>query len=171
MSYTEKEKEETIKKFRETAFSPDMQKECHMIGKEVECVGPDPSYFIEHGQVDPKDIWDDAPIVKWHRKSTLKDKGCFFQSESDEGMICAKYVLVLNRIDEHILLGSHGMYPCPLCNESFDIEKKLRAHLRWAHEGEQLPRPCDCGEEYLKQGRIWWCPGCKENFVVVVDGL
>jgi hypothetical protein len=27
-------------------------------------------------------------------------------------------------------------------------------------------RPCLCGEQYVKQGKIWWCPGCKENFVV-----
>jgi hypothetical protein len=26
--------------------------------------------------------------------------------------------------------------------------------------------PCDCGVPYLKQGIIWWCEGCKNNFVM-----
>jgi hypothetical protein len=26
--------------------------------------------------------------------------------------------------------------------------------------------PCQCGVEYVKQGIVWWCEGCKQNFVV-----
>jgi len=33
-------------------------------------------------------------------------------------------------------------------------------------EDAHLGSPCKCGKPYMKQGKIWWCPGCKENFVV-----
>jgi hypothetical protein len=33
--------------------------------------------------------------------------------------------------------------------------------------GDYSNRPCSCGIEYVKQGKILWCPKCKGNFVEV----
>jgi hypothetical protein len=35
----------------------------------------------------------------------------------------------------------------------------------WPDIFDPISPPCDCGKPYVINGKIWWCPVCKENFV------
>jgi hypothetical protein len=45
-----------------------------------------------------------------------------------------------------------------------DIKKNLDKFFE--KEKAKHTNPCQCGVEYLKQGIVWWCEGCKTNYVV-----
>lgn len=91
------------------------------------------------------------------------------------------------RHDEHgeiEFLGPVGDAPQLSEQDFLRIFKSMKSEFRNFQTGEKAsivimkpgedgppippptPDPCQCGVEYLKQGIIWWCSVCKNNFVV-----
>lgn len=60
-----------------------------------------------------------------------------------------KQALVTDRGTGKVSMGSNG-------NTMFT----------WHGVFEPDNRPCNCGVPYLIQGIVWWCPDCKNNFIV-----
>ena len=45
-------------------------------------------------------------------------------------------------------------------------ESLIAKYTQSEEERKKDGNPCGCGVEYTKQGIVWWCPGCKQNYVV-----
>lgn len=45
-------------------------------------------------------------------------------------------------------------------------ESLVAKYTQTEEEKRKDGNPCQCGVEYTKQGIIWWCPGCKKNYVM-----
>ena len=158
-------------RFRSIAAGPNMFRPCGFQGKEEECVGPDPSYFLEHTDVDIDEEWGKAPEANWFRPTTIEREGkrCYYQIEvalspgDDDGeqkmkFNCSKHVLVRNRIEEEALLGDpEAVHQCPHCREAFKKTSQLKTHVEKVHPDENGEKK-DGDEEKIT------CPKCFYEF-------